>query len=276
MSYDLADLVPLTVTTHDVNGNPADGGTVVLTITLPDNTTVTPAVTHSGTGVYQVDYPPTMAGRHVASWAGTGINQSGYVEVFDVRSATPPYLVSLTDTKRQLGITATTSDEELRSYIEAATAAVERHLDKAVVRRTVVEKRDLGMPPVYGAPGILQHFTLAKIPVLSLTSIVSENGTLTWSPSDMRVGPDGVVKVLRGAIVWGPVIFTYEAGMTLIPADYSLAAEYIIQHLWETKRGSRGVPRAGGMDMAPGVGSAGYAIPNRALELLGPGPGGFA
>lgn len=277
MAYDLADVVPLTVTIRDADGDPADGGTVVLTVGLPDGTTATPAVTHAGTGVYQVDYSPTMPGRHTVSWVCTGLNASGYSDVFDVRSATPPYMVSLADAKQQLNITSTTHDEELRGMVEAATAAVERHLDMAVIRRTVVERRSLGNPAPSREPGVLQRFTVTKKPVLSLTSVVSADGQVTWNAADMRATDAGVIEVLTGAVVWGPVVLTYVAGMQVIPANYTEAAENIIQHLWQTQRGSMGGPRPGVMDTSGlGFTSMGYSIPNAALEHLGDKIGGIA
>lgn len=277
MAYDLADVVPLTITIRDSSGAPADGGTVVLAIERPDGTTATPAVTHAGLGVYQVDYVPTMAGRHVAQWVCTGANASGYTDVFDVRRAAPPYLVSLADTKKQLNMTGTADDEEVRGVIEAATGVVERHLDMAVVRRTVVERRTLGNPTVSSSPGVLQRIALTTKPILSITSVVSADGATTWNPADMRVTDAGVIEVLAGSVVWGPVDFTNIVGMQVIPANYTKAAEIIIQHLWDTQRGSKGSAHAGGLD-TPGAGftSFGYAIPNRALELLGPSISGIA
>lgn len=277
MAYDLADVVPLTVTVRDAAGAPADGGSVVLTIERPDGTTVTPSVTHSATGVYQVDYPPTMAGRHVAMWACTGLNASGYTDVFDVRPASPAYIVSLADAKAQLNKTGTTDDEELRGVVEAATGVVERHLDMVVVRRTVVERRDLGNPTIWGSPGVLQRIALTTRPILSITSVTSADGATSWSPANMRVTDSGVVEVLAGSTVWGPVDFTVMAGLQLIPANYTKAAEIIIQHLWDTQRGSKGGAHPAGLE-TPGAGftSFGYAIPNRALELLGQSISGIA
>jgi hypothetical protein len=41
---------------------------------LPDGTTATPSVTITGTGVYRVDYTPTVAGLHTLRWLATGTN----------------------------------------------------------------------------------------------------------------------------------------------------------------------------------------------------------
>lgn len=278
MAHDLGDLIPLTVTIRDADGAPTNATTVTLTITLPDGTTTSPSVTNppATTGIYLYDYATVQPGRHVYRWTSSA-PQAAHVDVFDVRPLAPPYIVSLADTKEQLNITSTGNDEELRKMIEASTAAVERHLDMAVVRRTVVERRNLGNPAPCRDPGVLQKFTVTKKPVISLTSIVSADGLTTWDTNNMRATDAGVVEVLAGAVVWGPVDMTYVAGLLVIPANHTEAAKNIIQHLWQTQRGSMGGPRPGGMDTSGlGFTSIGYSIPNAALEHLGERVGGIA
>lgn len=279
MAVDLGDVYRLTWTNLSPAGAPVNAGAVTVTITLPDETVfTTPPVAPTGTGVYQYDYQTLQAGRHSARWVGTGTNPGAQADVFDVRPASPPYLVSLADAKKQLNITNTADDEELRQVVEAATAAVERHLDMAVVMRTVVEHRDMGNPAICREPGVLQKFTVTKKPIASLTSVVSADGLTTWDVANMRGTDTGVVKVLNGSVVYGPVVITYKAGLQVIPANYLEAAETIIQHVWQNQRGgSKGAPRPGGMD-TPGAGftSFGYYLPNAALEMLGDRVGGIA
>lgn len=259
MAYDLADVVPLTVAIKDAAGAPADGGTVVLTVTLPDGTTATPAITHPGVGQYQVDYGPTMPGRHAVSWVCTGLNACGYSDAFDVRPAAPVYIVSLADIKQQLNMTSTADDEELRAYLEAATGVIETFLGRAVVRRSFTEE--------HSATGeIMLNWT----PVVSITSVASVDGVTTWSPSDLHVSTSGVVTAkASGTALQGDVVVTYVAGAAVVPGNWTLAARMIVQHLWETQRGAKGSAHAGGLD-TPGAGFTryGFAIPNRAKELL--------
>jgi hypothetical protein len=278
MAYDLGDLAPLTVTIRDASGAPANAATVTLTITQPDGTATSPAIANPPvvTGVYVCDVPTVQPGRHAYRWVSAG-PQAAHTDVFDVRPMSPPYLVSLKSAKEQLNITSTDDDEELRQVIEAATAAVERHLDKAVIRRTVVERRNFGNPISSSIPGVLQSFTLANKPVLSMTAVTSADGDTVWDADDMRATESGIVEVLAGAIVWGPVDLTYEVGMQVIPAECLESAEAIIQHIWENQRGNAGGPRPGGMDTSGlGFTSFGYSIPNAALEMLGDRIGGFA
>lgn len=259
MAYDLADVVPLTVTIRDAAGAPADGGSVVLTIGLPDGTTATPAVVHPDTGVYQVDYSPTMAGRHMAQWVCTGLNASGYTDMFDVRPAFPAYIVSLADMKNQLNMTSTNDDEELRGYIEAATAVVEDELGRAVVRRTFTEE--------HSACGeILLNWT----PVASLVSAATVDGSQTWNVDDLHVSKSGIVTAKPGAAALvGDIETVHIAGDMIVPANWSLAGKIIVQHLWDTQRGSKGGAHPAGLD-TPGAGFTrfGFSIPNRAKELL--------
>lgn len=278
MAVDLGDLIRLNFTNLSPAGAPVTAGVMGVTITLPDLTTaVFSPITADTTGVYHYDYQTVQAGRHSVRWLGTGANPGAHADIFDVRPVSPPYLVSLADAKKQLRMDSTADDEALRKVVESATAAVEHHLDMAVIRRTVVEKRNLGNPAVSRDPGVLQTFTVTKKPVLSLTSVVAADGGLTWNVADMRATDAGVIEVLRGAIVWGPVVLTYVAGLQEIPANYTEAAEIIIQHQWQTQRGSMGGPRPGGLDTSGlGFTGFGYSIPNAALELLGERVGGIA
>lgn len=263
MAVDLGDVYRATFTLTSPGGGLVSSTTMTLTVTLPDGTTtvVTP-VTAVSTGTYQYDYQTVQAGRHQARWVGTGSNPGAYVEVFDVRDSTVPYIISLTDAKQQLNMTGTSDDEELRTFLEAGSLVVARLRGEAIVRQTVVE----------------EHYARGRValncpPVLSLTSVVRVDGTFSWTVSDLHVSPAGVVKPKLGLGLYGDIIFTYVAGYTVVPADTALAARIIIQHLWETQRGSRGVPRPG---LSDGVVVAGYAIPNRAVELLGAGTAGVA
>lgn len=268
MAFDLGDLVPLTVTVKDAAGVATNASTVVLTVTLPDGTTVAPSVANppAVTGVYVCDYATTVAGRHSARWVSAGPS-AAYLDAFDVRPADAPYIVSLRDAKAHLKITDTSTDEDLRSVIEAATGVIERHLNKAVVRRSFTEES--------WACGYLG---LDKLPLVSLTSVASIDGTKTWDVSNLDVDPGGIVTAASGASLSGPVTVTYVAGMAVIPSHFSLAAKIIIQHLWETQRPSGGTLRPNLPDSMGTVNRSGmgFAIPNRALELLGAGGTGIA
>lgn len=258
---DLGDVYPLTLDIADAGGNPADATTVVLTITLPDLTTDTPAVQHPETGRYQVDYPTEQAGRHTARWVATGDNAGAYAEVFDVREATPGYIVSLADAKRHLNqdLTTTTFDEELRRFIEAATPVVEDVVGPVVVR---------SYTEVHSSGAFL---VLGNTPVVSLTSLVPVlTGGTTYQVADVDVDSEvGVVRRLDGGVFCGPLRSSYKAGRAIVPANITQGAKEVIRHMWDTQRGHSGARPGFGEEEFVQTGS-GFTIPRRVMELLAP------
>ena len=174
-------------------------------------------------------------------------------------------LVTLEAAKAQLNISAsdTSEDVELQGYIDAATAAVETQLGQIVDPRTVIDQLDFASS--------VTSFVLRSAPVISLTSIVSLDGSQSWTVTAPTMYVDGTsscVTVLSGPPVKGSVLATYQAGYTAVPANFRLAALIIVQHLWETQRGAMGVQLGGDTDNY--VAGRGFAIPRRAIELLGP------
>lgn len=265
--YDIGDVVPLGITVTNTAGTPEDGGTVVLAIGLPDGTSVTPTVDHVvSSGQYTVDYMTTLEGRHTVRWVVTGANATAYSDVFHVRVAAFQ-LLSLADTKQTLGITTSDHDEQLRRVIASAGVVVEDHLSKTLMRRTVVEIH----------PRVCGSMILTRTPVQSLTGVESVDGTATWDVDALEFDPDtGIVSALTGTPLAGHLRSTHVAGMTVIPENYLQAAEIIVEQLWQTTRGVLTIAaypstlddsldaRAGGL--------IGFAIPKRALELLGKPP----
>ncbi|MEH0552581.1 hypothetical protein [Streptomyces sp. B21-101] len=260
---DLGAVYQVAVDVADSSGIPADPASATLTIMLPDGTTVSPAVpAPTSTGQVRVDYVTAQAGRHVWRLVTTSPT-TAYADVFDVQPADPVGIVSLADARAHLnmGPAETSDDDELRGFIGAATGAVERALGKTVVRRTFVDRFDLACS--------VTAVMLRRVPVLSLASAVSVDGATTWSTDGLQVdSSSGLVSVVTGNLFTGSLDLTYQAGMSLIPENYRLAALIIVQHLWETQRGAMGVQLGGeGETWNPG---RGYAIPRRALELLDP------
>lgn len=264
MAYDLGDTARLAVDVRDAANVLVNPVSIALTITLPDGTTANPSVANppAVTGRFFADYAPSQAGRHGVRWTSTSPT-TAFSDIFDVRPAAPAYIVSLADAKGQVQIppTVTTHDEELRGWVEAATEVVERHSNRVVTRRAVVETQLLSL---------VNRVALLYRPVISLTSIAQLNGAATWMVGGMDVDESGILTVLTGPALSGLVRFTYVAGYLIPPAHLTKAALIIIQHLWDSQRGEVGAPRFGGLSgtMIQVQGVA-YAIPNRAIELMG-------
>lgn len=248
----------------------ADAGDMALTITLPDGTTVTPTVDHPSTGVYRVDYLTTQPGLHTYRWLGTGLNAASTVGVFNVGSASPRSAVSLAAAKHQCKIDADVSefDGNLLSWMEAATEAVEDHVGEAIVRRveTVVVKASGGV------------FVLPYTPILAVTSVATLDGVTSWDVDDLDIDTTtGVVCAVTGPRLWGRLRVVVSVGRTLVPSNYLKAILIITEHLWQTNRAqiATRASRPGVYDDSLSTGAQagrGFAIPNRALELLGKPP----
>jgi len=265
--YDLGDVMPLGVTVKDGGGTLVNAGSMALTITLPDGTTVTvDPVTPVSTGTYTYDYAATQVGRHVVRWVATGAYANAYTDVADVRGADPRFLFSHADAKKHLNIDAgdTGDDEEIRDW-NAATAFIVEYFVGPVARRTVVERhRDRRMTSI----------VLRQVPALSLTSVepVLTNG-VSYDVSGLDLDEEtGEVLRLDGGHFTGPLRVAYVAGRAVPTPNIAQGGRIILQHLWLTQRGRMGAVMGGSSDydISEPIPGLGYAVPNRALELLQP------
>ncbi|MFJ2719372.1 head-tail connector protein [Streptomyces sp. NPDC087437] len=167
-------------------------------------------------------------------------------------------IVTLAEVKKQLGIDLddTSDDSELMLYADGATSALEEH------KHEVIERREFTEQVTVGGGSVLR---LSHTPVVDLVSVIGVDSGQEWDTSRLRVSPSGLVRVLSGPALVGAAEFTYAAGPAVPLPGERLAALIVIQHLWETQRGRAGAVYGGGDVIVP----AGYAIPNRAAELLG-------
>lgn len=260
MAYELGSTVPLSFDVDDAAGAPTVPATVSLTITLPDDTTANPTPDNPSTGRYGLDYvPSTQPGRYTVAWVSTGPARA-LTDVFDVAESPPPAVCSLADLKAHLNKTDTDDDAELRIHLAAATSAVEHHLGEVVAKRSFTDRLRASHR---------ERLLLTRHPVLAVTAIVSAGDDTTWDPDDFLVESSGLVSRKAGASLRGLVDITYRAGPRVIPANHQLAAQIIAAHLWETQQHSHlsGGPNYDEQILTPS--GLGFAIPNRAVELLG-------
>lgn len=106
---------------------------------------------------------------------------------------------------------------------------------------------------------------LSNRPLVSITSVTTSGGSTLSATSVDLAG--GVVSVPSGCRQ--VVTMVYEAGRAEVQANQSLAAKIIGQHLWRVRNGGGGAPYPGQVSDDVVTVGAGYAIPRRALELLG-------
>ncbi|MGV9755434.1 hypothetical protein ACWDUC_06300 [Streptomyces tricolor] len=263
MPFDLGATVRLTADCLDPDGAPTTATSATVTVALPDGSTVTPAAAETGTpGRYQADYVTTVPGRHTVRWVWSGPAHA-YTDMFDVREATPPAIMSLATARRHLKKTDTADDEEIRDWIEACTRAVEQFVGPVAVR-TITETAHFSTA---------RSVALTRVPALSLVSVATlRPGGPSYTVDDLLLDPDtGLVSAVTGGILYGPLRFTYRAGRVIVSANIRAAAKIILQHLWRTRQGpgrpQRGVDDYDVTEPLPGLG---FAIPNRAVQLLDP------
>ncbi len=273
MSFTYGQPVPLAIALTNAAGAPANATAVVLTVTAPDLTVSLPSVTNPSAGSYTALYVPTQVGRHLVAWVATGTNASAYTDEFNVDPAAPPLLISLADAKQQLRIGSSVDDDQLWDFIAAATEIVEDLCGPMVRRQIVGEYVDLIGRTVWNelTTAGTRQIVLRNRPIISIDSISSAiSSGVTYDPSVFSIESDtGIVRRLDNGTVFGPLRVTYTVGRTYVPRAVDLATRFIVQHLWETTRGKMGPPGVGGQEAAPTTGR-GYALPNRALELLQP------
>lgn len=269
--YGIGAAVRLTTEVRDTAGVLVTPASVQLTILLPDGTTAgpftPPAVATTGVGLYHYDYITTAAGRHIARWATT-TPTGNQEEPFEVAALwAEAGIFSLAAAKNHLNIDLSDrdDDDEIQDFVRAITEVCERHVG-ALGRTAHVEEHRGGYA-----------FVLAHPPVLSLTSVTAVGiGALDQPLAGLRVdGTSGIVRRLDGGWMSGPVDVAYIAGSTDIQPNVDLAGKIMLAHMWETQRGQMSGVRVGGADEVwdPRMG---YAIPRRALELLGRTYPGFA
>lgn len=142
-------------------------------------------------------------------------------------------IITLADAKLQLNKTSTTDDTELQFFVTAACIIVEQ-LAGAVEQRTVTE--------TVRQRGGVCSLVLATRPVVSVTTMTSIRDATVYDVTALYVD-SALAGIVRrrdgGAITGGPWTVVYVAGRSAVPANIGLAARILVQHLWETQRGTQ-------------------------------------
>jgi hypothetical protein len=163
---------------------------------------------------------------------------------------------SLDELKAHLNITRTSNDDELLLMLDAATDMV----------RSMVGSFDAGAVTerVAARGGTV---VLSRRPPANVTVADSTGDSVTGFTVNAAAG-----LVYDVAARTGPLTVSYTVGDGQVPPSVALATLIIAAHLWQTQRGpaSSGPLAAASSDDLTTVPGAGYAIPNRARELLQP------
>ena len=271
-SYDLGDKVYLTWNTVDSSGAAVNPGTVTLSITLPDATTVSVTTATSTTGTYTASYLPTQVGRHILAWSATGSYPQAFSDIFEVRDINDIGIVGYDEVLEFLNIpTASANENEVRRFIDASTDLAETYVGQVLGRRTFTNE-------LYD--GGTEFIRIRNPKAISITS-VTENG-LAVSASNYvldytgqrlyRIG-SGTLYATNSYGYWtqgmNNVSITYVAGYVNPPMSAKQGVLEIIRHLWQTQRGAINVmSRTNSGDELYSTPT--YSLPRRAMELLDP------
>jgi hypothetical protein len=291
--YDLGASVPpadITLQLTDGDGNPASvSPPPVLTITLPDRTTVTPAVA-GGDGQWLLDGPWTVTqpGHHLWawSWAGAYVAASPVTDSFEVREAPDVTIIALSEARGILKVAAgdASRDSDIRSYSTAITEWTEKQVGVVVTRQVTELVRAQGRVLTLGSPPVRTDLGAALNPVnrrdgSTTNGLVGITPMLTYGfmyeIDDLLVDErTGIVRHVAGLPFFYSGDFyaqfqaVYWAGRKVIPWGITEGCKIALKHLYAVERGGL-LPRAAayGESETTAIGY-GYAIPNRAAEMI--------
>lgn len=266
--YPAGQPIRISWTIKDLTGALVNPTAQTLTLLKPDQSTETfSAPSTTGTGLFYQDISATSLSqvgpyqwKVVSTGTGAGVVTGG----FDVVDPFATELISVEDAKdylRKSG-SSTADDDQLERLVAAVTGVVESMIGP-VGRRTVTET-------VYPSSGVL---LLSTTPVLSLTSVTPYASTPLTVGSLTFGATSGVVYPGTYGSFWARSYdVVYVAGRTSVPAAVGEAALIILNHLWAPQVGGTGGVQVGGVDTSgePFTTGFGFAIPNRAKELLAP------
>jgi hypothetical protein len=276
--FELGGVAVLTFTATDTAGTPANGTTCTVTVTLPDGTITGPVVLAGTAGVYTYLFPTVQSGRHSYRFLATGIpgpgvGVGGYSDVFDVYLASPVALISRVDAKDLLRVPAaeTKWDADLKIFTEGVTAFIDKFCGPMVPRQ-VTERHTAGSRTL-----MLRQIPVYK-PAGQANDLVSITPVLTYGvpyPDLSLLSVDyttgEVMHTVGLPFYFGAYDVSYWAGRAYIPPHVLVAAQVILKHWWAVERPSA---RAGSGPIASASDDTtilwGFAIPNRALEMLEP------
>lgn len=275
--------VALNYTAYNDAQQPANAATVVVTVTQPDGSTLTPTPANAGVGVYQaVVAAPTQTGTYLVHWSASGSGFAhSYDDQFQVRPSSAEQIVDLASVKAHLNMNPNdiSQDAELTTFILAATPVI-RDMIGPIVPEQHTEFFD----------GAVMTISVAWQPLLSIQSIYEYYGLSKFLLTEQPLGSQNnafgfTVDYITGQITrrtFGGqaalfavgdknVKVSYTAGRGDIPYNVRLGALEFIRHNWSmTQQAGRPRMRSGmdgGGEMAVPIG---FAVPDRVVELLAP------
>ena len=289
MPYYSGQPVPLAFTLTDAYGNPAEAADTppVVTVTLPDATTSTPGVAYDGDGVYTATGPSGQSGHYLVAWTcADATYPGGLTDSYDIEAAAETAILSLAEMKRALRIDLadTSEDDFVTEFGRSVTAIVEWYCGPVLQQPVVEELRVGGLVVMLSKPPVLELTAWTEVPA----NFPSGSGRTVPSPASpmFPVMIYGVTYPLtelynstdlRGEVrhtsglpfYYGPYLWSYTSGRLVVPKCIQTGYKAILRHIYGMERGGGGGSAAlGAADEETTATPFGYAVPNRALELM--------
>jgi hypothetical protein len=279
--------VPLTFTLTDTSDNPQNAASlssVTCTVYLPDGTTATPAVTNPSQGTYEAIYTTTQAGHHVFVWVSTDSAYPGaFSDSFEVQAVPDATIVSLAEAKEILHLTSTTEyDAKIQGYNAAATTWIE-YVCGPVVQQTIVERLpSRGVMQALSKPPVIELVAWTDYPpgMAGLGIVIPDPASpmfptmyfgIPYPLDQLYADPaTGIVTHTSGLpFIYGSYMWQYQAGRLVIPAGIYEASKIVLKHLYMVESAGAGTGTGAGDEETTAT-PFGFAVPNRAFELLLP------
>jgi len=283
--------VPLTFPLADASGNPVNAvsgtGAVTCTVTLPDQTTATPTVTNPAVGTYTATGPSGQAGHYLVAWSCTDATYpGGLTDAYNVSGLSEVSILSLAEARRALRISAsdTSEDDFIRDFNPAVTNVVEWWCGPVLVQTVVEELRAGGLTVMLSKPPVLNLLAWTSVPA-EFSADTSRVVPVPPSPMFpvMIYGPTYPLAQLhvnktRSEVrhtaglpfYYGPYLWMYSAGRPVVPDCILDGSRAILRHLYSMERGGQGGAAIGQADEETTMTPFGFAVPNRALEMMAP------
>jgi hypothetical protein len=278
MAIDVGDPVPLSIFITDDNGNAANAGAVVLTITLPDGTPATPAITNPATGTYTVSpaFYTTQSGRHDVAWVATGANACDYNDTFFVQPA-HSLIISLAEARAALGTATanTVKDEDLRSFISACTPTME-DICGPILSTTRTETYDgggtqiaLNYAPVVSVTTVIESYGSNYAKTLTLQNRFAGGGSDAYG-YDIDLATGIITRLAAGVAVHFPsgqrnIQIVYIAGRAVITPNIILATRRLVKHLFQSEQQDYNPPQFGPESLTHTP--SGFTVPSEVIML---------
>lgn len=280
--------VPLSWTLTDTQGNPVNpvSGLSVVSCTVyqPDGTTATATVSNPSTGVLAATFTSAQAGHHVFVFVCTdAIYPGAFSDSFEVTAVPDTTIVSLAEAKEILHQTASTqNDNKIQGYNGAVTNWIE-YVCGPVVPQVVTETLPArGTETILSKPPVIELLPWTAVPPelanlgITLPSpaspmIRTRVYGIEWPLTQLYADPRrGIVTHTSGLpFFYCAYIWQYQAGRQVIPWGIYEAHKITLKHIYGVETAGTGSGTGSGDEETTMTGF-GFAVPNRAIELLMP------